>query len=405
MTTLTACRACQSTDLAPIADFGRLPIAHRLLRSAGDAVERFPFALCHCRRCALVQVVDPIEAEILYRGYNYNFSSWKPEPHIDAELDLIFATATPQSVCEVGANDGRFLGLLRDRGVGRCIGIEPNPVSGGQAREKGFPIYGDFFDAALADRIVAEHGLFDLVVSRQVLEHTHGPAETLKAANRLLKPDGRIFIDVPDFGPSQALGDCTTLWEEHVSYFTEPTLTRVFARAGFTPVTVARYDFSGGCLAMLCRKAEVAPGGASADELTAVAGFVEKLTLYRDRLQRNLQQLRKSGWQIVMYGAGVRAMAAATMVGIGGVIDAAIDDQPERQSLLLPGRTDDEAIPIMGLDKIDTVGKRTLVLLAVNNENEAKVTAKLRSRHSDCKIVTLCGPADIWQGLAKLEAL
>src|SRR5580692_2621450 len=111
------CRVCRSEEVAPLLDLGRMPIAHRLLAQPAEPEETFPFALSLCRRCGLMQVADPIDPEILYRDFNYNFSSWKPEPHRADEIALILERARPQSAAEIGANDGLFLSELRAAGV------------------------------------------------------------------------------------------------------------------------------------------------------------------------------------------------------------------------------------------------------------------------------------------------
>lgn len=86
------------------------------------------------------QAIDP---EILYRQFNYNFSSWKPEPHQADELDTIAKFSKHQSVFEIGCNDGLFMDKLRERGAKVLVGVEPNPVSGKIARERGIKVYSD----------------------------------------------------------------------------------------------------------------------------------------------------------------------------------------------------------------------------------------------------------------------
>ncbi len=399
MTSDSSCRLCDSADLEPLVDFGHQPVAHRLLKDPRQKTETFPLALHLCRTCGLVQVINPIDPEFLYKSYNFNFSSWKAEPHLSAEIDLIYSDGIPSSACEIGANDGRFLNLLVENGLERCVGVEPNPVSGGRARDSGIPIYEAFLNEALAETIIAEHGTFDLVVFRQVLEHVHDPRAFLNAVDRLLSPGGRIFVDVPDFGPSQDLGDCTTLWEEHVSYFTDKTLRRLMEGAGFAPIDTAWYDFSGGCLAVRAERKDSAiePFGIDPDELAAADGYANQLEEYKERMHTTLTAYRSGGWRVAIYGAGVRAVAACNFLGLGSLIDVAIDDQAERHGLFIPGCN----IPIKGPDQLSD-GK-TICLLAVNNENEKNVSRHFRPNHPDVRVISVCGPADIWKGLAALE--
>ena len=398
------CRVCGSEAVSPLADFGNMPIAHRLLDEAGQAEETFPFALSLCRQCGLIQVPAPIDPEILYRDFNYNFSSWKPEPHRADEIALILEHAAPKSVAEIGANDGLFLSELRTAGVTTLAGIEPNPVSGRIARERGLAIYEGMASVATAERMVAEHGRFDLVVSRQVLEHVPGVGEFFATARALVRDDGYLFIDVPDMDPSAELGDCSTLWEEHVTYFARPTLSALLLANGFEPVAVRTYDFSGGALAILARRIATP---LSADEVIDPSGVARaqrvalRVSDYSSRLSAALARARQHGVAAAIYGAGVRACTLTNALRLRD-LGWSIDDQTERQGKFMPG-THLEIRPSSSL--AEGTGP-LIVLLAVNNENEAKVRARISEQTTrPVHAISVCGPADIWAELARLEAV
>ena len=396
-----SCRGCGSSNGRALFDFGSIPLAHRMPASKAAAEERFPFALDVCADCGLVQIHKAIDPDLLYKSYNFNFSSWKVEPHMPDELELLLRDGVPASVCEVGANDGRFLQLLRERGVKRCVGVEPNAVPAARARERGFDVREAFLDEEFASKLAAECGQFDLIVFRQVLEHIPEAMPFLRGVDRLLAKGGRVFLDVPDFQPTSQMGDGTTLWDEHVSYFTQDSLLGLLGRAGFVPVEVRKYNFSGGCLAVLLERGSdgVTPVKRNGADLSAAKEFVRLMQAYRARLVDVLERYRAAGWLIAMYGAGVRASAAANILGFERSIDLAIDDQKERQGLYLPGAQ----IPIVGLDDPGLAGKKMVCLLAVNNENEDKVKSRLGSLRSEIKVATLCGPRDIWADLTSLE--
>jgi SAM-dependent methyltransferase len=397
------CRVCGSSDVSPLLDLGNMPIAHRLLDAPGAAEETFPFVISLCGGCGLLQVVDPIDPELLYRGFNYNFSSWKPEPHRADEIALILERARPQSAAEIGANDGLFLSELRAAGVATVAGIEPNPVSGARARERGLAIYEGMASVETANRMTAEHGAFDLVVSRQVLEHVPGVETYFATARALLREDGYLFIDVPDMEPSAALGDCSTLWEEHVTYFTRTTLEALLRAHGFEPIAVRTYDFSGGALAVLSRRVatRVAPSPANPAGVELARHFAVRARDYEARLTAAIGRARAKGIATVVYGAGVRACTLTNALQLEGLAWA-IDDQAERQGKFLPGTH----LEIRSPDSLRAANGTTIVLLAVNNENEAKVTARIAELAGDrAHVVSVCGPRDTWSELERLEAL
>jgi len=378
-----------------------MPIAHRLLHSKDEQEERFPFEVFACGNCGLLQIVKPIDPDILYRQFNYNFSSWKPEPHQPDELDTIAAFTKHESVFEIGCNDGLFLAKLRERGAKVLVGVEPNPVSGKIARERGIKVYPDMISPALCHDAVAHAGKFDLVIARQVLEHIVDFENFFQCVKLALRDDGLLFIDVPDFTPGSTVGDVSVLWEEHVSYFTEPTLLALLARHGFEPLSVKKYNFSGGSLAVAAR-----PTGAGITVPAVSSGvgerFGQRAREYGARLRPILGRARDSGMQIAIYGAGCRACTFTNTHGLADFVQLSVDDQKERQGLFLPGTR----IPIGSPEELNSESTPLICLLAVNQENEAKVSQRLRENlKRPLHIASIFAPSDIWSELDRLETV
>ena len=398
------CRACNNTPLEAVLDLGPLPIAHRLLSRADSEEEVFDFILHLCTSCGLLQIVDPIPPEILYSDYNYCFSNWKAQPHIADEIDRIFAVHKIESAFEIGANDGMFLKALQQRGIEHPIGLEPNPHAGMIAQSAGIQIYQGFVDSVLIDQIQAEQGQFDLVVARQVLEHIVDMPGFFKAIDRLLRPDGVLFLDIPDFTDALALADVSVLWEEHVSYFTESILTALLAYHGFEIVDQARYNFSGGTLAVIARRGPIRPMQQTAipQELVRARSFETRIADYGVTLRDFLQRLRTRGWKIAFYGFGCRGNMALGALKLGPLIDYVIDDQPERQGLYTCGsRHLIQASESLATDSTQNL----LVLLSVNQENEAKVKARLARIMGDVPVcLSLHSPNEIGLDLVHLTA-
>jgi len=289
---------------------------------------------------------------------------------------------------------------LRERGAKVLVGVEPNPVSGKIARERGIKVYADMISPALCHDAVAEAGKFDLVVSRQVLEHIVDFENFFDCVKIALSEDGLLFIDVPDFAPGSMAGDLSVLWEEHVSYFTEPTLLALLARHGFEAVSVKKYNFSGGSLAIAARRAsrDVTPP-------PAPSGIGEKFGQhareYGARLRPILAKARASGAEIAIYGAGCRACTFTNAHELAELVDLSVDDQTERQGLFLPGT----GIPIHSPADLASKSGPLVCLLAVNQENEAKVSSRLRENvKRPLHVVSIFAPSDIWSELDRLEA-
>ncbi|HBJ82280.1 MAG TPA: D-mycarose 3-C-methyltransferase [Verrucomicrobiales bacterium] len=394
----TPCRLCGNPELSLLMDLGRQPIAHRFLEQPEEEFKH-PLTLHYCEQCGLGQICDPVSPEILYKGYNYCFSEWKPEPHRETELDLICAHKQNAKIFEIGCNDGLFLEQLQLRGQQVCVGLEPNSFAKKFATEqRGLHVYETFLDEDTCNDALAKFGKFDLVMARQVLEHVPGIELFFKCVNMLLKDDGMVFIDVPDVGPGLKVGDCTIAWEEHVNYFTDNVLNNLLDRHGFTPVEEKKFNYSGGTLAVLARRKTARDVFVpSHDYLPFSRTFSERVQHYGARLSQALTLAKKSFDQVVIYGVGCRACALVNGHNLGGVIDFAVDDQMERQGKLMPG----SQLEIKSPEVLQKPGAKSLVILAVNQENEAGVSAKTLAAcpESHVTFLIVMGPTNIEQEL------
>lgn len=388
------CRLCGNPKLSLLVDLGCQPIAHRLLEKP-EPEFKHPLTLHYCEQCGLGQICDPIAPEVLYKGYNYCFSAWKPEPHRETELDLLCAHRPNAKIFEIGCNDGLFLEQLKLRGQPLCVGLEPNRFAKKIATEqRGLHVYETFLNEATCEQALRQFGKFDLVIARQVLEHVSDIELFFRCVHLLLADDGMVFIDVPDVGPGLRVGDCTIAWEEHVNYFTDNVLLRAFDRFGFAPVEQRKFNYSGGTLAVLARQKKDSKNfTATQDFLPLAKTFAARVQNYREQITSALTGAKKAFDQVVIYGVGCRACALVNGLNLGGVLDFAVDDQVERQGKLMPG----SQLAIKSPQMLARPGAKSLVILAVNQENEAKVKAKTLAAcpQSQVTFLSVLGPTEI----------
>lgn len=98
------------------------------------------------------------------------------------------ATST---VLDVGCAVGTFLQQLRQRYGAHAVGVDFKDLSAAVSLDGVEFHCGLFYDAPLAD------GRFDLVTMWHFLEHDYDPMRSLRTAVRVMKPDGRLVIEVP----------------------------------------------------------------------------------------------------------------------------------------------------------------------------------------------------------------
>ncbi len=167
-----------------------------------DYITNDRFDLWHCSTCG-VHFIDfqgdlskyyparyrrysqPILA-LLRQLYRFRVSRWAQE------------FASPGLAYELGCGDGFMLEALRNKGW-NTIGSERTESVLYYARnELGLTVFVGESDA------LQPAPTFDLIVLFQVLEHMTDPMRTLAQLSKLLKPNGRLIIGVPNNSSWQA---------------------------------------------------------------------------------------------------------------------------------------------------------------------------------------------------------
>jgi SAM-dependent methyltransferase len=144
---------------------------------------------------------------------------------------------------EVGCGHGWFLEAAAARGV-IVTGVEPDANVAARPRSAGLEVRVGYFPEA-----VNGGERFDVLVFNDVFEHLPKPHRILDACARLLRPEGRLVLNLPDadgllFRTACALATLGVsfplerLWQAHFRfphlwYFNARTLERLLVSRGF----------------------------------------------------------------------------------------------------------------------------------------------------------------------------
>jgi 2-polyprenyl-3-methyl-5-hydroxy-6-metoxy-1,4-benzoquinol methylase len=94
-------------------------------------------------------------------------------------------------VLDIGCGAGTFLEKVHHETGAECLGIDFKDLSQSPAFTKACFLHGTLFDQNL------EPESFDLITMWHFLEHDYRPIETLAHIKRLLKPSGKLILEVP----------------------------------------------------------------------------------------------------------------------------------------------------------------------------------------------------------------
>ncbi len=230
------CPLCDSSDYVTVAE-----MRDRLLGIDGR------FQMVRCEQCGLHYLnPQPTMAELV-RYYPEDYAPFTtPSPEhlpILQRLSVRYGLAKRRQavtrykprgrLLEIGCANGMFLDAMRQTGDWQVQGVEVSDAPVRVAREQlGLKI----FHGLLPDGQFPDDA-FDAVVMWDVLEHVHGPKETLLEIHRVLKPDGILVLRVPqlDSWDRSLFGPYWVGWDapRHLTLFSQQTLGLILARTGF----------------------------------------------------------------------------------------------------------------------------------------------------------------------------
>jgi len=147
------------------------------------------------------------------------------------------------SILEMGCSSGFMLFPLKNRGY-ECFGIEPSGCFSEYVKGRGISLFED---------IAQTNQQFDVVMHYFVLEHVRDPVEFLISNLKVLKPGGRLIIEIPNAAdPLYTVYDIPAFekfyWSiAHHWYFTEKSLAFVLNKIdniNYKILRDQRYDLS-----------------------------------------------------------------------------------------------------------------------------------------------------------------
>lgn len=158
---------------------------------------------------------------------------WAERPRMRAYFDLVSRYATePGSMLDVGCNAGQLMEIFKGEGW-TVKGIDADPAVATYARQRGLDVENVSFE-----EIAAGKDSFDLVSVCHALEHIPDIRHVLEIVQRILKPNGLLFVAVPNYGSRSELFFYGSRWpsflpNQHIWYFNEKKLESTLRLFGF----------------------------------------------------------------------------------------------------------------------------------------------------------------------------
>ena len=254
---VTKCRTCYSQKLLEVLDLGIQPLANSLKEHSDDANEpKYPLRLVQCEDCSLIQIDINVAPDLMFSNYNWVTGTSKSS----TEHCQNFATRTlntlgyhPQSVLEIGSNDGTLLKAFVGEEVKLLVGVDP---AENLTKDYGAEISAEnlFFNTTSAQKIYDQYGKFDVVIARNVFSHIPDFNDVISGVSMLLGSKS-IFLMEFHWARDILLNlHFDSIYHEHTYYHTISSVSTVLQKFGLNVFDIFKSPISGGSVVIVASK-------------------------------------------------------------------------------------------------------------------------------------------------------
>ena len=350
------CRICRSKNLTPFLDLGPMPLPNGFLQPSqiSQPEPTYPLTVGICSDCNLVQLVDVVDPEVMFRNYAYIPSS--SQTRLDNFRQIViqalkfFPPAKEALAIDIGSNDGSLLLEFKNQGID-TLGVDPAENLAKIAQLKGINTLNTYFTTKLAQKIKRHHGPASHITATNVVAHIDNLHDFFSAIRTLLHPQGIFICEFPYLVDLLEKKLFDTIYQEHLSYFAVQPLLQILDQNKLKIVNIRRTPIDGGALRLTLAQIKSSYPEDSANlkkfiqveqklhlhKLAPYRKFSQEVSQLRRRIRQTLAKLKKSGKSIAGYGAAARGNILINYSGIGKYLDFIVDSTPYKQGLYTPG--------------------------------------------------------------------
>jgi SAM-dependent methyltransferase len=359
LTEIKKCLACGSVDLIPVLDLNDQPLANSYKKSKDEPEASYPLKINRCEHCYHVQLTHVVNPDLIYK--NYLYVSGTTKTYVDymgwyADFVCEQFNVFPQSVLDIGCNDGSQLDKFKARGL-ETFGVDP-AENLFELSSKNHNVTCGYFDEKYSQPV-------DIITIQNAFAHNPNPLELLKNCKKNLNIDGLIFIQTSQ--ADMILNDeFDTIYHEHISFYNIKSMMFLCNRAGLNLIDVVKTPIHGTSYIFIISADMSAPANIkNLIDIETNAGLYNKETYTRyskncidmvEKFREVVEEHRANGYKIVGYGAPAKGNTFLNFAKVP--LDMIIDDNPMKQGLYTPG----SSIGIVGSEVLKSFEEHDRIL-------------------------------------------
>ena len=276
--------------------------------------------ICQCAKCGLVQhTMKPVEyfKEVITAATLSETSRLSRLNQMKEFADRF--SIQGKNVLDIGTGKGEMLDVLEEAGL-KATGLEASleSVKIGQAAGR------NMLNGYIGDMDKIGDGLFDAFISLNYLEHLPDLGNMIGKIYNATSTDAVGFITVPNLNYLLRTKCFYEFVVDHLSYFTEKTLSFAFEANGFNVLDCGLINNEND-IALVVQKKE---------KLDISQQYVEVETVIKD-LQKIISDYKLKNKKVAVWGAGHRTLALLALSNAND-IEYIIDSAKFKQGKFSP---------------------------------------------------------------------
>lgn len=337
------CPSCDNKHIEVFFSIKNAPVYSIVtVKSKGDAlaVPRKNIGLGFCQHCGFIfnRLYDT-NTDYFTMGYEdqqgFSETFMKYLTRISTELISKY-DLRGKTILEIGCGKGDFINLLNNLAGGTGIGVDP-AYEDGRQNNPSLTFYKEFYSE--------KHGALDadFICCRHTLEHIFHTYDFLRLIrNSLGQKKPVIFFEIPQINRILDIQAFWDIYYEHCSYFSAGSLGRLFRKTGFEILDI-RLDYSDQYLLVEAVPSDVTSEKAFpieetiAEQKVRIENFKTQINLQLGEWRERLDQMKKAGEKIVVWGGGSKSVGFLTQFSDLSLVKYVVDINPNMEGNFIPG--------------------------------------------------------------------
>ena len=332
-------------------DLGKQPITNNFLDTKNPKEEfMYKLKVTFDEQAKMVSLGEFVPPEKMFNeNYAHRASMSKTMQKAYKELSSsIKKKFNPNSILEIGSNDGVFLKNFSENIV---IGVEPCKNLAGITNSMKIKTFPEFWTLKLSDKIIKEYGNFDFIYSANTISHIHNLEETFLAIEKTLGNKGIFVLEDPSLIEVIKNGSYDQFYDEHAYVFSLTSIIKILEKTSLEVFDIEKLSTHGGSNRIFIKKKrnnlkisnkvfkflneEKVYG---IENIDVYLKFGEKVQKSKHELISIFKNIKKNNKKIIGYGATYKSATVLNYCGLkSNFIDYFIDTTITKQGKFTPG--------------------------------------------------------------------